>query len=310
MNFASTISRLPRFFRRQRLINLLLRVSPSSRVQLISLPDGTRFYADLRQPLSRNILAAGSIDPEYLQVASVFLSASNAEPVMFDIGANYGIYSFVFLPRFPNVKLHQFDANPNLCDFLRRTAELYPGRGVRIVNACVTEKSGGHSMLRLDTHNDGASHISESGDFQVPNVSLGDHVRENGIDEIAFAKMDVEGFEVNALKGLLAEGLEGRLKALVFEVVNEHLERAGTRTEELFALLEAKGYRLFHFRKADFEVPKWSSFQVDKARQASWNLKGRQLTLAPLDRERAAREKWNFGTDLLAVHQSVPMHQA
>ncbi len=310
MTIATTIRRLPRVLRRQRLIRFLLRVSPSSPIQVITLKDGTRFYGDLTQPVPRNTLIEGHIDPQFIELARAFLSGAPGDRVMFDVGANYGIYAFALCGIFPDVRAHLFDANPKLCELLRKSAAFYPGVDIRVTNACIFERSGGHSMLKVDAANDGGSHISDTGDFEVPNMSLGDYARQEGIKEIAFAKMDIEGFELNALRGLLSPDRDGILKALVVEVLTSHLARAGSTPWDLFELLASRGFRLYHFRPHDFQSSKYNSFRVDESKRRSWTVNGQRISLALLDAELAQRENWTFNTDLLAVHDSVEMHEA
>ncbi len=305
MPLTDSFRRLPRPLRRHRLIDLMLRVSPSSRYDVIEMSNGIRFHGDLRQRGPRNALINGFTDPEFLQVARTFLAGREA-PVMFDVGANYGIYSFSLIATVPMLEIHLFEANPQLCDLLRKSAALYPRNTIRVTNGCIASQSVGVSRFKIDESNTGVSHISETGDIEVRNLALADYVEENKIAEVSFGKFDIEGFEVQGFKGLLRPENDGVLKAFVVEVVNVHLARAGSTSVELFDLLQQRGFRLFHFRSSDFGGG-YNSFLVDRSKCKTWIVNGQRLDLAPLDVEKARSESWQFGTDLLAVHRDVPM---
>jgi Methyltransferase FkbM domain len=60
-----------------------------------------------------------------------------------------------------------------------------------------------------------------------------------------FIKIDVEGFEVNVIKGF-SQTLQNLRPVVMTEVVSGYLERAGSSVEELCSLMGDFGYEVFN----------------------------------------------------------------
>ncbi len=116
-------------------------------------------------------------------------------------------------------------------------------------------------------------------------VYVGDEVFYDRITGPAFIKMDVEGFELNVVKGL-ERTLADHRPVLVLEVIDRHLERAGATRDELFSHMEARGYR---------------GFVLDTRRVG---LK-QKIVYIPC-REAAERYYAGFETDVVWVHADSP----
>lgn len=73
----------------------------------------------------------------------------------------------------------------------------------------------------------------------IARVEVGDVIlRDEGI---ALIKIDVEGFELCVLRGLI-EALEIKRPLLIIEIAKKHLARAGATPNDVFTLLHSKGY--------------------------------------------------------------------
>jgi FkbM family methyltransferase len=302
------IKALPRMLRKHKVVQLILFVFPNSKVQIVHISDQIRFYADISEIGPRNALMFNEIDSEFVDLADIFLSGSPSEQTFLDIGANYGMYSFFLVPILPNAQYHLFDANLELCQLIARSALLYEKTAISITNACITDREEGSSNLKIDPVNNGASYISNEfidSDFAVPNITIDKYIHDNNVPEIFFSKMDIEGYEFNALKGMSKQLSGGHIKSIMLEVVTSHLERAHSTPIQVIELLQSYGFNVFHFRDHDFKGFPYNSFKVPYSKREAYNFNGRKLNLAPVDIEAAKRENWTFGTDLLAVHQSL-----
>jgi hypothetical protein len=83
---------------------------------------------------------------------------------------------------------------------------------------------------------------------QVPAVVLDEAL--DGVERIAFMKIDVEGFELEVLRGarrLLADGV---IDCLSFEISKIPLEASGHDARAVFDLLASQGYRSYKLDEA------------------------------------------------------------
>jgi hypothetical protein len=80
-------------------------------------------------------------------------------------------------------------------------------------------------------------------------TAIGDDILPRDLSGQVFIKIDIEGFEPNALRGLT--GTIDRYRPYVLtEVEPAHLARAGSSPEELFAMMERRGYAAFDIAPA------------------------------------------------------------
>lgn len=170
----------------------------------------------------------------------------------FDIGANYGFFSYLMLSSSRELLVHAFEPNPLTFQHIEQIKER-------------------NELDRFHPHLMGLSNVSDKlflhlGGEDSGHCTFGEHpgLVERSTAQIAvepfdlwreaagvrlpetpswLAKIDVEGFELNVLKGM-AESL--RLKAfagLVVEVNPFTLNFNGTAPDEIFSFMDAVGYR-------------------------------------------------------------------
>lgn len=178
--------------------------------------------------------------------------ADTSPRVIFDVGANVGDYSRLVLTvaeqRRRPVDLHVFEPAPRCLDVLRR--ELAARPGVRIVGAAVSDRSGvaglhdgaeGSSQASLMTR-EGMSGTS-AGAIEVPLLRLGDYLAEKRVARVDLLKLDVEGSELAALRGLGERLSPDVVDVIQFEYGGTAMD-AGITLRDLFRLLESRGYHV------------------------------------------------------------------
>ena len=77
---------------------------------------------------------------------------------------------------------------------------------------------------------------------------------KNNISKIDFAKIDLEGHELSALKGWNQFLARGMVKTIYLEVMPENQARYGLNTNEPLLYLESQGYDLFLCKNEDFNI--------------------------------------------------------
>ncbi|WP_259130344.1 FkbM family methyltransferase [Salinibacter ruber] len=168
------------------------------------------------------------------------------EGEILDVGANLGVVSLILGQRFPDRSIHAFEPNPSTVHALRKNLEYNAVDNVFVQDAAVGEESGTVTFDADPENRATARRASQEAEHArtTPCVTLDEYVEDNGIEEVALLKVDVEGYEKEVFEG--AEGLlcNQRIKMVYFEVCPALAHRAGTKPEEPAFMLEEWGYRL------------------------------------------------------------------
>lgn len=145
--------------------------------------------------------------------------------VVFDVGANVGNYSSKVLKTNPLLTVYAFEPHPRTFATLEKNVQ---HSNFTAINAAAGECAG-TSALYDYAADDGSSHASlyqdvienihraSSTHHEVKVVALGEFSRENQITNIALLKIDTEGNELNALKGIEDLLSTGKIEAIHFE---------------------------------------------------------------------------------------------
>ncbi len=248
MNIQRIVRALPKPLRRHKLVKALLTVADP--VQLVRFNEGARLYADLRDGHPRTWMLNATYDPEFFEIARAFVPERG---VLFDVGANVGFCSFGLLPTRPDAGYHLFEPNPHLAALLRRSASLDPRRAIAVNQAGVGERSG---TLRLDTRNRdndlGQGFLSTDAGCEVPVISLDEYVETHQIARVDFLKLDIEGYELFALRGARRSIARRVFPAIYFELKRPLLDRYNLRVANVIEEVQSLGYHLYFVRPEDF----------------------------------------------------------
>lgn len=173
--------------------------------------------------------------------------------VVFDIGANVGVYSFV-IDRHSKGRAKVYAFEPGAATFLQLTRNIaLNGCGERIIPLAI----GFGASTRLATFNysstvPGAalhsvdSAVDAQGRSFVPAMrqpillySIDDFVAEFGIERPVHIKIDVDGSELDILKGATKTLSDARLRTIMIE-----LEPTSPSASQATGLLERAGFGL------------------------------------------------------------------
>lgn len=94
-------------------------------------------------------------------------------------------------------RVYAFEPNPSVFNILKDNIESYSQQNIYPVNLGVSESKG---KIRFRSAG-AASNFDPNGNIEVDTISIDEFVEEHQLEKIDFLKFDVEGSELNALKG-------------------------------------------------------------------------------------------------------------
>jgi len=144
--------------------------------------------------------------------------------VILDVGANVGAYSREILQITPSASVYCFEPGSGNVGILEASL----GTHVTVVPVAVGSKAGSIELYDYE-EGDGSSHASLHREvFErihqrphtsrvVPVTTIDDYVRQHSIDFISLLKVDVEGHELEVLKGATTTIREKKVDVVQFE---------------------------------------------------------------------------------------------
>lgn len=223
-------------------------ILPPSKMGVIELQDEIKLWIDPVNDdgVERSLYYTGSYEAGTLEFIKNNLKKGNC---FVDIGANIGLMSIVASKVVGSEgKIYSFEPHPNTVKILRFNVNLNSIKNIEIIEKGVGSKSGEAKIYdRWDVNRGGASLLSSSSkqeSYDIHIVSL-DEVFEN-ID-VNMIKIDIEGFELEALKGAVKILSAENPPILIVECTQE-TEHQDYSREELYSWLKNTNSR-FKFYK-------------------------------------------------------------
>jgi FkbM family methyltransferase len=245
---AALVPRLPAG--RYRAMNLLARIPAAPFVAPLRRagPD-VRFECDLRNGLAREVFFTGQYEPQETLLVEALLRPGDA---FVDVGAHWGYFSLLAADRVgPAGRVVSVEADPRIHAILSRNRALNPAlRHWDVVHRAAAAEAGEVELEGFpeDGENWGISRIgaqlaSGAPRFRVAGVPLDGLLDGLRVARVALLKMDIEGAEWLALRGM-QEGLRaGRYRRLLLELHPEGITGLGGTLEGLVRQLRDAGYR-------------------------------------------------------------------
>jgi FkbM family methyltransferase len=210
---------------------------------------GLKMPCDLTEMLQRQFYFFGTYFLEE-QILNCWTKAAKEAEVIFDVGANSGIYSLAALAMQPNAVVHAFEPTPEIAGRLRQTAQLNRLENLIVHEVAVASHTGQAVLSRyrggLGT-NEGMNYIcagtGKPGEERVSTICLDKFCYQRDITRIDLLKIDVQGHEHSVLLGARDLIGHGRLGVIYMEL--NWLRGPGSLcpATESIQLLAKVGYR-------------------------------------------------------------------
>ena len=211
-----------------------------------------RFFKRLSGLTAQNVLSR-KIEPEMLWLRD-FL---NADDIFFDVGANVGAYIFLLENKLKPGNIYAFEPNLKLNERLKR---LFPK--VNIFDVAFSDQN---TVAEFKVPIINGKKIASRGTLQTANLEFGEtgSVREKvivkklddfidfqHIKKINFIKIDVEGNELQTLRGA-KNTLEKFRPAMMVEIEQRHHQQP---IWSIISDVESWGYRAHYLDRNNFKM--------------------------------------------------------
>jgi FkbM family methyltransferase len=170
--------------------------------------------------------------------ATVAFISSRYPRVVLDVGANIGLVAIPVALRLPESKIYAFEPHPANALRLIENIELNRVSNVEVVRAAASSFEGTVAMAESSPM---MHSVESTGSLRVECTTL-DAFIESGSLRVDLIKVDVEGHELEVLKGAISL-LQTQHPAVVCEVDDGHLKSMRTSAAELRLFLNRLGYR-------------------------------------------------------------------
>jgi FkbM family methyltransferase len=172
--------------------------------------------------------------------------------VIFDVGTNIG-ETLLNFARLTGNEGHVYGFEPDDENYrnVQKNISLNNFSNTHVFKQAVSDKKETVKLFVVEPHNRGMNRILEPGEehgeqFIVLETTMLDSiVQENDIKRLDLMKIDIEGYEMHALRGAV-DTLKRYKPALFIEVGYTRLLSHKTSPNELIIFLENLGYTIYH----------------------------------------------------------------
>lgn len=173
---------------------------------------------------------------------------------VYDVGAHVGLFTCLLAKRLDEMgssgSVVAFDPHPNNFHKLNENVDLNDIGGTVQTHRVALSNESGSVQFSTETQEAGATHgqivttedVSTREVIETP-VDIGDSfVRDSSRDAPDVMKIDVEGAELDVLRGLRGLLEEQKLKHVYVEIHDNHITSYGDSSDEVLEFLEDVGY--------------------------------------------------------------------
>ncbi len=165
-----------------------------------------------------------------------------------DVGANFGWYSTLFSQLATPGKVISYEPSPHSFAILDDNILLNKMESnIEVRKMGVGEVSGSYLMETGDISESGLAHVvndKSNSTIEIPITTLDEDLSDK-VSKISYLKIDIEGFELSALKGANKILNAPNQPIIQIELNEEALSRAGSSRIETISYLRDLGYSFY-----------------------------------------------------------------
>jgi len=139
---------------------------------------------------------------QYVKATSFIQYHPKEGDTIVDIGAGIGTETIIYSMKVGSGKVYAIEAHPETYNklFLLKTANNF--ENITVSNIAISNETGVIHIESRENHVENSILRDNSNGIPIKAITLDEYVVENRIKEIDFLKMNIEGAEVNAIKGM------------------------------------------------------------------------------------------------------------
>lgn len=174
-------------------------------------------------------------------IVADFINSMPADASYIDVGANQGFTSIMASRVLVRGMVTSYEPSRRSFTILSKNIALNGCSNIRALNMAISEESQQLFLDETDFGNTGASHVANHGTLiEACTVRLSDVWDQSRFSGI-FIKVDTEGYELDALRGLAAVLASGFVRKVVVEINAKHLARFDATPEQIYQYLKSFG---------------------------------------------------------------------
>jgi FkbM family methyltransferase len=161
--------------------------------------------------------------------------------VFLDIGANIGYFSLLAATNYSSAKIISFEPVKHLFQKMNHNISINNIKNIETVNAAVGEINEEKELFLSSPDNLGMSSFHQPGNYsrkkeRVKVVAIDDWFKTSGLTKIDLIKLDIEGGELAALKGM-KEVLQNFRPIVIVEINPETLSMFSLKPGDIYNYL-------------------------------------------------------------------------
>jgi FkbM family methyltransferase len=245
------------------LVHALIRYSPFpqiasrlAKLNLVGLPKspvkivgkgGVRWMVDCAEYTMRTLYIHGEYESNTMYHLRHLLSGRKQLRVV-DVGANIGTYSISLGVQHPCAQILAFEPNPHAIIHLEENVTLNNLTNVEILQFGLGSEDGELELSFTHGNLGTASHYKKKASSETVTAhltTLDGFLASRGISTIDLIKVDIEGGEIEFLKGARETIERSKNLVIVMECIESVCQRAGHSADDLFNEAANMGFSAF-----------------------------------------------------------------
>ncbi len=227
------------------LASFLKKILGLQRVNLVT-SDGT-FFVDIASCLGYPLLKDGVYESGMVQVIKTYLKPGD---IFVDLGANEGYFTTIASQIVGNTgKVIAVEPQSRLQPIIRKNLSLNNCENVTLLQVIILDSPKMASIHISTDMNTGSTSLVKISRFalskeEIQGLTLTEVFRQQEITHCDLLKIDIEGYEYEAILGSRELFTSHRAKAIALELHPAHLAKRGLSEKEIIDFLSSCGYSL------------------------------------------------------------------
>jgi len=217
-------------------------IHPPAVETVASLPGGLQLTLPPGLPAAQSYVESGYES----ELTSWFLTTVQPGWTVVDGGANVGYYSLLLSHRVgPSGRVLAFEPDPTNFEYLLRNLKANHCENVRAFRVALSDRVGTAAFVKDRYRAEGhlvAASARASGTLTVDTQRLDEFLERQRVSSVQLMKLDLEGGEVQALRGMATLRRTSPDVRLILEYNPRALRRAGFGPSDLFETLHSLGF--------------------------------------------------------------------